>query len=433
MKDKFGFFSLVLLGINGIIGSGIFLLPNAVAGLVGNASLWVILFCTVLVIILALCFAEMGSLFSRNGGPYLYARAAFGEFVGFEVGIMQWTIVITSWAALTAAFAQVLGAAIPILSGPLAVQAVIFTSFLLLVLVNIRGVDLTKYLNNVSTIAKLIPICFLILVGVFFIEPTRAIPTAPNLEDGNFATAVLVMFYAFTGFAGIALAASDIEDPKKNIPRAIVLVMIIVAVIYLSLQVVVTGLLGADGLAASQAPLADAAGAFAGEWGYQMLIIGTIVSIFAINVSISFIAPRMGVALAEDRLLPPFLAKTGRFGTPTSAILVTAGLALPLALSGSYVQIIVVNVLARLVIYAPLCLAVLVLRKTMADQYTGFRVPFGPVIPLLGIGVCVWLMFNSAPEKLIMGAGALVVGAVIYLFMRWRYGATGVSSEALES
>ena len=136
MKHKFGFFSLVLLGINGIIGSGIFLLPNVVAGLVGNASLWVILFCTVVVMILALCFAEMASLFARNGGAYLYAKAAFGGFVGFEVGIMQWAVIITSWAALTVAFAQVLGASVPFLSGPIATKLVICVTLLTLAFIN---------------------------------------------------------------------------------------------------------------------------------------------------------------------------------------------------------------------------------------------------------------------------------------------------------
>ena len=413
-----------------IIGSGIFLLPNAVAGLVGNASIWVILFCTVLATILALCFAEMGSLFSRNGGPYLYARAAFGEFVGFEVGIMRWTIVITSWAALTAALAQVLGASIPSLGGPIATKLVICIMFLILALVNIRGVDITKYVNNVATIGKLIPIAFLVLLGIFFIEPAQVIPAVPELSDGNFASAVLIMFYAFTGFGAISLAAADTENPRKNMPRAILLVIAIVAIVYLLIQMVVTGVLGADKLAASKAPLADAARVFAGDFGYQLIMIGSIISIFGITVSVSFVAPRLGVALAEDRLLPPFIAKMSRYGTPMWSILIVTGLALPLALSGSYTKIAAINVIARLTTYIPVCLAVLVLRRKMADQYTGFRVPFGPVVPLLGIGVCIWLMANSGVEKLVLGSGALLVGAFLYLFMRWKYGESGISPEA---
>jgi amino acid transporter len=433
MKNKFGFLSLVLLGINGIIGSGIFLLPNVVAGLVGNASLWVILFCTVLVMILALCFAEMASLFSRNGGAYLYATAAFGGFVGFEVGIMQWAIVITSWAALTVAFAQVLGASVPFLSGPIATKLVICVTLSALAFINIRGVNLTKYVNNVVTIGKLIPIAFLILLGVFFIEPAQIVPAVPELSDGSFASAVLIMFFAFSGFAGISLAASDIDNPQKNIPRAIVLVMIIVAIIYLLIQMVVTGVLGADKLAASGAPLADAAKVFAGEFGYQLIMIGSCISIFGITVSVSFIAPRLGVALAEDRLLPPFVAKMSRFDTPMWSILIVTGLALTLALSGSFAKIVAINVVARLTVYGPLCLAVLVLRRTMADQYTGFRIPFGPVVPVLGLGVCVWLLANSATEKLMLGSGALVIGAVLYLFMLWKNGESDVIPEVLES
>ena len=333
--NKFGFFSLVLLGINLIVGSGIFLLPNAVASLVGNASLWVILMCTALALVLALCFAEMASLFTRNGGPYLYARAAFGEFVGFEVGLMRWVIVITSWAALTTAFAQVLAVSVPVLGGPIATKVVICLTFLTLAVVNIRGVELAKYVSNISTIGKLLPLSFLVLVGLFFIEPAKVVPAAPDWEDGSFAAATLLMFYAFTGFGALAIAAGDIENPRKNVPRALLVVIAVVAIIYLSLQLVVTGILGVENLAASEAPLADAAKVFAGEFGYQAIMIGTILSIFGITVSVSFVAPRLGVALAEDRLLPPFLARMGRFGTPTWSILIVTALALPLALSGT--------------------------------------------------------------------------------------------------
>jgi amino acid transporter len=422
VHNKFGFFSLVLLGINLIIGSGIFLLPNAVASLAGNASLWVILICTGLALVLALCFAEMGSLFSRNGGPYLYARAAFGEFVGFEVGLMRWVIVITSWAALTAAFAQVLAVSVPALDGPVASKVVICLTFLTLAMVNIRGVDLAKYVNNISTIGKLLPMAFLILVGMLFVEPAKIVPAAPNWEDGSFADATLIMFYAFTGFGALAIAAGDIENPRKNVPRALLVVIAVVACVYLSVQLVVTGLLGVENLAASKAPLADAAQVFAGEFGYQLIMLGSILSIFGITVSVSFVAPRLGVALAEDRLLPPFLARMGRFGTPTWSILIVTALALPLALSGTFAKIAAINVIARLTTYIPVCLGVLVLRRTMADQYTGFRIPFGPLVPLLGMAVCIWLLFNSSAEKLVLGTGALFVGAFLYLFMRWRYG-----------
>ncbi len=433
MRQKFGFFSLVLLGINSIIGSGIFLLPNAVAEMVGNASIWVVLFCAILAAILALCFAEMASLFSRNGGPYLYAKAAFGEFIGFEVGIMRWVIIISSVAALTAAFSQSLGASIPLLSGPIAKKLVICATLLILAFVNIRGVDLTKLVNNASTIGKLIPIAFLILIGVFFIDPTEVIPAAPELSDGNFVSAVLIMFYAFAGFGGVSLAAADVDNPKKNIPRAILLVITIVTIIYLSIQFVVTGVLGTDGLAASNAPLADAAKVFAGNFGYQLIMIGSIISIFATTAAASFLAPRLGVALAEDRLLPPFIAKMSRYDTPMWSVLIVTGLALPLALSGSYIQIAALNVIARLITYIPVCLAVLVLRRTMADQYTGFRVPFGPVVPVLGVVISGWLMVNSPVEKLVLGSGALAIGAILYLFMRSIYGNRQVDPETFKT
>ncbi|NOZ67338.1 MAG: amino acid permease [Alphaproteobacteria bacterium] len=432
VKNKFGFFSQVLLGINGIIGAGIFLLPNVVAGLVGNASIWVVLICAFFAATLALCFAELAGLFSRDGGIYLYARAAFGDFVGFEVGFMRLVILTTSFAALTAGFAKVLGLSIPALSGPLAQSLIISVTLLMLAFVNIRGVDITKYFSNLTTISKLIPIAFLVIVGVFFIDPVKVMPVMPAFGDGNLASAVLVMFFAFAGFGGLTVAAADMDNPKKNIPRAILMILPIITIVYLSIQLVVTGVLGPDQLAASQVPLADAAKVFAGEFGYQLIQIGSILSLFGITVAVSFLTPRAFVGLAEDNLLPPILAKTGRYGTPVWSILIVTALATALALSGGFIYLMSLNVVARLTVYIPLCLAVLVLRKKMADQYTGFRIPFGSLVPLMGMGVCGWLVVNSPLEKILFGAGALVIGATLYFFMRWKYNDQKIGIEAIE-
>lgn len=416
---KFGLFSIVLLGINAIIGSGIFLIPNKVAAKVGNASLWVILFDAFLVMTLALCFAEMATRFKRNGGAYLYTKAAFGDFVGFEVGILKWVISLTSWAALSVAFATVLGQVIPSLSSPFMLKTIALSSIAILTLLNLRGVQASEVANNLLTISKLVPLIFLVAIGVFFIKFDYIVPSSPlNVSGGEFASAVIIMFYAFTGFESLSIAAADMENPEKNIPKTIVIVMLFVSVFYLAIQAVVSGVLGPE-LANSKAPLADALGLAVGNWGKQLILIGSVISIGGINLAISFLTPRLAQSLAEDGNLPKALAKYNSSGVPVYAVLVSAALVIPLALTGSFAKIAAINVVVRFSQYIPTCLAVLVLRKKHGPA-PGFQVPFGPVIPLIAIVVSIWLLINSPTDRLIIGAGALVAGAVLYGVLQMR-------------
>lgn len=414
-NKKFSLFSIVLLGINAIIGSGIFLIPNKVVSMVGGAGIWVILFDTLLVMTLALCFAEMAARFKRNGGAYLYTKAAFGEFVGFEVGILKWVISLTSWAALSVAFATVLGQVIPALGSPVILKVVSVASILFLSFLNLRGVRASEVANNLLTISKLVPLALLVVVGAFFIKVDLMTPTSPMVLSGeNFASAVIVMFYAFTGFESLSIAAADMENPEKNIPRTIVIVMVFVSVFYIAIHLVTTGILG-EAVAQTKAPLAEAFGAAVGEWGKQLILIGSVISIGGINLAISFFTPRLAESLAEDGNLPRFMAKYGSRGTPYYAIIVSTLLVIPLALTGSFAQIAAINVVVRFSQYIPTCLAVLVLRKKHGPA--SFQIPLGPVIPLLAVAVSVWLLINSPADRLMIGAGALVAGAVLYIFI----------------
>lgn len=418
-KNKLGFWSIVLLGINSIIGSGIFLLPNKAYSLVGPGSILVILFDMVLVLSIALCFAEAGGMFKKNGGPYVYARETFGEFVGFEVGFMKWAIAIIAWAAMAAAFVQALGRVFPTVQNPIISNAIIVIIIVGLGIVNILGVNISKVLNNIITTGKLIPLILFIAVGIFFVDTGNFSPMFPKGESGevNFAAASLLMFYAFTGFESIAVAAEDMENPEKNIPIATILVMVIVSLIYIFILAVSIGILGPD-LAKSSAPLADAAGRIVGKPGLALISAGTLISIGGINIAASFSTPRSGVALAENGILPKKIAETGRFGTPTYAILITVVLAVIIALSGSFSKLAAISVISRFVQYLPTCLAIPVLRKKRPDLKRTFKVPFGPVIPIFAIIVSCWLLYNSDMEKILIGLGGLALGVPIYFFMK---------------
>jgi len=417
-RSQLGFWSIVLLGINGVIGSGIFLLPGKAMALVGPGSVLVYVFTTLVVMAITLCFAECAGRFSRNGAAYVYAREAFGEFVGFEVGLMSWAIRIIAWAAMAMGFVTALAAVWPpALQEPF--RTLLVLGLLLgLGALNLLGVKPVEVLNNLVTIGKLLPLVIFTLAGVWFVQGARFEPLFPGgFELDAFGAATLVIFYAFTGFEALAVAAEDMADPRRNLPRALLLVMGFCAVIYCAVQAIAIGVLG-PALAQSTAPVAEAAAAFLGPGGKWLVTLGALVSIGGINVAASFGAPRTGVALAEDGLAPPRLASLNRYGAPQLSILVTVALAVPVALSGSFVQLAAISMVSRFAQYLPTCLAVLVLRRRRPDLPLGFRIPLGPVIPVAAAAVCLWLLGKATATQLTWGLGALAAGVPLYFLMK---------------
>ena len=217
MKEtgKFGFWSIVLLGINGIVGTGIFLLPNKAYSIIGSASLGVLLFDAVIAGCIALCFAEAASLFTRNGGPYLYAKHALGDFWAFEVGVLKWIVTVIAWAAMAVGFATALGAAVPALSGDFAKDVISFILIVGLTIVNIFGVNVSKFVNNLITISKLVPLALFIAIGIFFINGANFTPVFPQdtYVDGSFAQAAVLLFFAYTGSSACSASINPAIPP----------------------------------------------------------------------------------------------------------------------------------------------------------------------------------------------------------------------------
>ncbi|USD67886.1 APC family permease [Vibrio sp. SCSIO 43136] len=441
-KNKFGLPSIVLLGFNAIIGSGIFLLPNALYAKADVMSIALILFTMLIVSTIAVCFAEAAGHFNKNGAAYVYVKEAYGPFAGFQVGFLKWVMACVAWAAMSAAFSTLLVNFAPeVFDG---YQTYIIAGMvILLTIVNMTGVDASKYVNNVATIGKLLPLIVFVVVGVFYINWDN-VPLNPMTQFAEYsakgfefdmdvmALAVVLCFYAFTGFEGLATAAEDMKDPAKNLPRAIMLVMAIVSAFYLLIMMVCMGVLG-DDLANTKVPVADAAGVFLGEWGYMFVMIGSIVSIAGINVAASFMTPRTLTALAEDKLLPETFGKKNEKGVPTIAILLTGAAALPIALSGSFTMLAALSVVTRFAQYIPTCLAVLKLRKMYPERELSFKIPFGPVVPYLAAAICVWLLTFSDAYKIAIGLGAMVAITPFYFMARKKYAAQEAEAATAEA
>lgn len=418
-RKKIGLWSMILLGFNSIVGTGIFLLPNKAMKLMGTASIGVILFDAALAITVALCFAEAGSMFNKGGGPYLYTKKAFGDFAAFEVGIMTYAVCIIAAATMAVGFATGLSVFWPAAARGMTRDIIVVCVIIVLTIINLLGVNFTKIILNIATVGKLIPLILFIAVGIFFIKGANFTPVLPTggYVSGSFGAAALLIFFAFTGFESLALGADDMENPQKNIPKAIIIVMLIVASVYILIQVVSIGLLGQK-LADDLTPVSTATQMFLGNFGADFISLGILVSIIGINVAQSFYTPRIAKSLAEDGLLPKPMAKHSKRDVPYVAIIISAIITIPIALSGSFTELAVISSISRFAQYLPTCVSVLVLRRNK-DLNATFRIPFGPVIPVVAALVSIWLVLQSSLVNIIWGLGALVIAVPLYFIMKY--------------
>ena len=252
---------------------------------------------------------------------------------------------------------------------------------------------------NFFSVAKLLPIIAFIAIGAFFIDGGRFEPWPPRA--GHHRREHHVIALCLCRLRGPGGAAGEMDNPKRSVPIALLIVMALVSIVYLGVLGVS---IGTDGIAGHGNPVAAASEIFMGPVGGTLIAAGIVISVFGTNAGAAFVSPRRLFAMAERGDLPTGLsAVDARSGAPRNAILVTWVLAAGLCLSGSFAELAVLGVVARFLQYIPTCFAVLVFRRRDPDNTDGFRVPFGPVIPLVSIGLCVWLLSETAPKRLLMG------------------------------
>ncbi len=406
---------VVALGINGVIGGGIFLAPATVARLAGSWSTFVYLFSGGLVALVALCFAEVGGRFGKAGGPFLYAEEAFGPFVGFQVGWITWIARVTSLASLANGLVTYAAYLSP--GADAGVPRLALLSLLLggLTVINILGVSHGAWAIDLLTVAKLAPLLFFVVLGLPHVEAARLVPgEAPSAAA--LAQASLFMIYVFSGFELVPIAAEEMIDPRRAVPKALLSTIGIVAVVYLSVHVVALGTL-AD-LGATDTPLASAAGTFLGSAGAIAITLGALISICGTEGGLVLATPRLLYAMAERGHLPGWLCGVHpRFRTPYIAIAVQGGLALALAAYGSFEELAKLSVMARIVSYAATCLSLPVFRRRGGEPPT-FTVPGGPIIPAAAVLLCGCLLASSSAAHLWLGAVGLAIGCLLYAIRR---------------
>jgi APA family basic amino acid/polyamine antiporter len=407
---------IVGLSINDVVGSGVYLLPAAAAALLGATSVWAVILAGLAVFLLVLCFAEAATHFDEPGGGYLYTREAFGHFIGFEVGWMTWLARIASVASLANGLALAIGYLWPAAETRWGTALVIVVSLAALTWINVRGVKAGADTAVTLVVAKMLPLVLFVVVGLFFVDWSRvtAFEAPPS---GTLAQAALLLLFAYAGFENTPAAAGEYRNPQRDVPFALMNMILIVTLSYTAVQVVALGTL--PGLAQSESPLAEAAGIFMGGWGALVLTVGAIVSIVGNVGNTILMGPRYVFALAADGYGPRWLARIHpHYRTPANAIVTQTLIALVLALSGTFVQLAMLSVIARLATYIGTAAAIPVLRHKLGPRPGAFRIPGGAVIPVAALLLTLALLASAGWENLIAGAIALVVGAAIYRFRR---------------
>lgn len=375
-------------------------------------SIAVMLAAGVVVLAIALCFAEVGSRFSGSGGPYLYARHTFGAAPGFVVGWLLWITQVGGFAAVANLLVGYLGWFWPGLQGGASRAAIITLLVLGFTLINLRGVQQAVRLNNVLTVGKLVPLVLFVVVGAFFLTPSLfTITVVPT--PAAFAAAVLIAIFPYSGFEVTVALTGEMREPHRTIPAGLLAGMMLTALVYVGVQVVAVGTLPT--LAISSRPLADAAGQVFGRAGALVMVLGAMVSTLGVLHAIVLAAGRVPFAMAEQGQLPAWLgAIHPRWRTPWVALIVSGAAMLAFTLASNFVSALTITVGLRVLIYLSTCAALLVLRRRADAPPAGFMLPGGTLVASLSIVTCLVLLGARPLAETRQLVLALLVGVLLW-------------------
>lgn len=407
------------LGINGIIGSGIFLLPATMYRRAGGLSPVAWLGTGALCILVALCFAEAASRTDRSGGPYRYACDAFGPHVGFAVGWITLTSSMLGYAAVARGFAEHAAWIVVRHGAPTrgAEVAIVVGLIATLGAINVLGLKPSARTSDVVGALKVLALVTFVAVGLFALRPdafAAAPAPRPGEATGLYAAAFAGLF-ALTGFEYVPVPAGETQDPRRAVGLAMVLSVVFAMVLYVGIQAVTVS--AAPDLASSTTPLVDAARALGGPAAGLAIAVLALVSAFGFCSGSALVGPRYVESFAQDRFLPRRLSvRTARYGTPAAAIVLTSCIVAALSTTLDFARLADTSNIAVVVQYVSTCLSILVMRRRAPK--TGFRLPLGPVIPLAAAAGSSLFLLSVAPSELLLAAKLIGAGLLVGLLTR---------------
>ncbi|HEV2751236.1 MAG TPA: amino acid permease [Gemmatimonadales bacterium] len=428
---RLGLFSATMAVIGGIIGGGIFLTPSTVAARVGSASFIVIAWVVggLVALVGAFCYAELGARRPRAGGGYVYLREAWGPLPAFLYGwallLVIATGAIAAVAVTFASYALALAGLSPRLTSPVAVGAILFLTGL-----NYLGVKPAAVTQNIFTLLKLAALAALIVVGLSFSTSTvlyRPLPsstTPVGLWGGvvSLGAALVPVLFTYGGWQQTNFIAEEIVDPERNLPRALVLGVVVVVAVYLLANVAYLRVLGPAGLATSSAPAAGVMRAALGPVGSTIIAAGIAVSTFGFLNLVILVTPRVFQAMAADGVFFPALARLHpRYRTPTAALLLQSLWAIVLTLSGTFGQLVSYVAFGDWIFFGLTVAGLFVYRRRDRPATSGFRVPGYPWTPALFVIAAAYVVVSSvvaSPAHAAVGAALIAVGVPIHMSLR---------------
>ncbi|QDP20013.1 APC family permease [Sphingomonas xanthus] len=402
-RRDIGIWGASFLAVNGMIGAGIFGLPGVLDKAVGSFAPMLLLLAGLGVMLIALCYADLAGRFDSSGGPQRYAGAAFGPFVGFQAGWMLYA----ARAAALAANAHVLAAYAGAFWAPLAGPLTIILTIGAITLVNVIGVRRAVDTLGGMTMLKLGPLILIAALGLLLGDlPPPVLPQFSTVES-----VALVALYAFVGFEAATIPAGETENPKRAIPRALLLTVAGVTSLYVLVQLAYSGAAIGD----SEAPLADLAARSLGPIGALLLGVTAIVSVLANQLSAVTSISRITSSLADQHLLPSWFGRVSpRYHTPANSILTVGAIGILLSLSGTFVTLAVISTVSRLGVYLA-CIASVPRLDMIAGRVRWVR---GFAVPIAALLLCLWAMAQSRAEEWQAFLAFLGVGTLLYLFAR---------------
>ena len=370
--EKLGFWSIVLLTINSIIGTGIFLSPGSVVKQVGSFAPVAYLCAAAFAAVLALSFASASRYVVKSGAAYAYVGAAFGENAGLYVGITRFVSASIAWGVMATGVVKTVLQILGMDTGNFSLVTAAFLCLMfILFIINLFGLKVLAWVSNISTLGKVLALALTILAGLFFLfqqksaadlsllVPGNSSGTVPSISTKSFVTAIIAAFYAFTGFEGVASGSSDMESPEKNLPKALPLSIFLIAVIYLGI-VFVSMRLNPMALLESKnvVVLADV---FKSPLLQDTIVLGAFVSMFGINIAASFHTPRLLEAMAKDGQVNALFAKRTKGGFPYPSFIFSTVFAImiPMAFHYDMKGIMIISSIARFVQFLLVPLAVM--------------------------------------------------------------------------
>jgi basic amino acid/polyamine antiporter, APA family len=419
-----GRWSLAGLMLNTIIGSSIFGLPALIAAQLGGWSPFGFVIAALGVAAISACLAEVASQFTETGGPYLYARRAFGRFVAIQIGWLTWLSRISGVAAGVNLFIAYLAAFAPVVESSAAMRAAIIVSLIASVAVlNYRGVGTGIRLSNLFTLAKLAVIFVFVAGGLIALMSTPGLWVQPEplvMTASNWLDSLLLMVVAFGGFEAAVFPSGESRDPRHDVPAALLIAIVLATVVYVGMQyVVVHTLVNAS---TTTKPVADSALRFLGARGASLIAGGALLSVVGLMCANMVHTPRVIFAMGEQGDGPRFMAAVHpRFRTPSAAIVIYAVTLTTFSIVGSYRWNVTVTGFSRVLIYACIAAALPVLRRRQPEAQA-FRLPAG-----LLFSVVAFAFAAALTTRIDFGGLAIAAGTFALAGMNWLWARGGAS------